>query len=54
VVSGATLGVEMVASAGAFPSSVLGFVAQAPMAAPNRCGGRGGLVVGQWRRRGGS
>ena len=42
VASGATLGVEMVASAGAFPSSVLGLVAQAPMAAPGCCGGDGG------------
>jgi len=33
VVSGATLGVEMLASAGACPSSVLGLVAQAPMVA---------------------
>jgi hypothetical protein len=42
VVSGATLGVEMVvASAGAFPSSVLGLVAQAPMVAPGCCGGCG-------------
>lgn len=30
--SGATLGVETAASAGACPSSVLGLVAQAPMA----------------------
>jgi hypothetical protein len=32
VASGATLGVETAASAGACPSSVLGLVAQAPMA----------------------
>ena len=33
VVSGATLGVEMLASTRACPSSVLGLVAQAPMVA---------------------
>lgn len=32
--SGATLGVEMGASSGDFPSSVLGLVAQAPMVNP--------------------
>ena len=48
MVSGATLGVEMLASAGACPSSVLGLVAQAPMVAVAVAAAR---FFGRWRRR---